>query len=159
MDEKTEAQIAVAYVGLKASETDHLYGTGITWVGKDDVQLVPASAWDKMKKHADVWREVTAAEQEQAVEEVPADIAYALSDAHSKALRAEEAVTAEIPQSEPKQETAAPTGKTAAALAKRFSRMDDDEVRAYVKAAGKSLHHKLTGDNLRSKALELLAED
>ena len=50
------ATVKVEYVGLKPSETDHLYGTGLTWQGLGDVQEVPAEAWAKMEKHTDVWR-------------------------------------------------------------------------------------------------------
>ncbi len=50
--------VLVEYVGAKDSETDHLYGTGIVWTGKGDVQEVPAANWSRMKKHVDVWREV-----------------------------------------------------------------------------------------------------
>jgi hypothetical protein len=49
--------VLVEYVGLKPAETDHLYGTGIEWTGKGDVQEVPAANWSKMRKHVDVWRE------------------------------------------------------------------------------------------------------
>lgn len=49
--------VKVEYVGLKDQETDHLYGTGIVWTGKGDVQEVPAAAWARMKVHVDVWRE------------------------------------------------------------------------------------------------------
>lgn len=54
-------KLKVEYVGLKDRETDHLYGTGITWVGKGDIHDVPADAWEGMKNHPDVWR--LAAEQ------------------------------------------------------------------------------------------------
>lgn len=47
--------LMVRYVGLKESETDCVAGTGITWTGKGDVQLVPPAAWEIMAKHADVW--------------------------------------------------------------------------------------------------------
>ncbi len=52
--------VMVEYVGLKPSETDHLYGTNITWTGQGDVKPVPSGAWQSMKKHNDVWREVVA---------------------------------------------------------------------------------------------------
>lgn len=48
--------VLVEYVGKKPEETDHLYGTNIVWQGYGDVQEVPASAWGRMRKHADVWR-------------------------------------------------------------------------------------------------------
>jgi hypothetical protein len=48
--------VKVEYVGLKPSETDHTYGTGLTWTGAGDVQDVPIDAWEKMAKHTDVWR-------------------------------------------------------------------------------------------------------
>ena len=48
--------LSIEYVGLKATETDHLYGTGVTWYGAGDVQEVPEAAWEKMAKHTDVWR-------------------------------------------------------------------------------------------------------
>lgn len=58
--------VQVEYVGLKDEETDHLYGTGITWTGKGDVHAVPASAWEGMSKHPDVWRLVGDGESTQA---------------------------------------------------------------------------------------------
>ena len=59
-------QVQVEYVGAKDQETDHLYGTGITWVGRGDVHTVPATAWDGMKKHPDVWRLVEEGETQPA---------------------------------------------------------------------------------------------
>lgn len=48
--------VRVEYVGLKPSETDHLYGTRITWTGLGDIQDVPVAAWEKMARHTDVWK-------------------------------------------------------------------------------------------------------
>lgn len=154
-----DTAVAVEYVGLKPSETDHLYGTGITWVGKGDVQNVPAAAWSRMRKHADVWREappapgptLASAEIPQMAGEVqiPVDIAYALSAEHSAALRAEEASV-----------TPEEMATAASDMAQKFAAMSDDEVRAYVKeATGTTLHHKLIGANLRVRALEALPKD
>jgi hypothetical protein len=51
--------LKVRYVGKKDQETDHLYGTGITWVGLGDVHEVPLTAWaGKMSRHPDVWEVV-----------------------------------------------------------------------------------------------------
>lgn len=50
------AKVKVEYVGLKPAETDHLYGTGITWVGLGDVHDVSAEAWEGMQNHPDVWK-------------------------------------------------------------------------------------------------------
>jgi len=47
--------ILVRYVGLKDSETDCVAGTGVTWIGKGDVQPVPDKAWAKLSQHPDVW--------------------------------------------------------------------------------------------------------
>jgi hypothetical protein len=47
--------VRVRYVGLKPSETDHLYGTDIVWNGAGDIKTVPTDAWAKMAKHVDVW--------------------------------------------------------------------------------------------------------
>lgn len=47
--------ILVRYVGLKDSETDCVAGTGVTWIGKGDVQPVPDKAWAKLSMHPDVW--------------------------------------------------------------------------------------------------------
>ena len=47
--------ILVRYVGLKNSETDCVAGTGVTWIGKGDVQPVPDKAWAKLSMHPDVW--------------------------------------------------------------------------------------------------------
>lgn len=52
-----EDTVRIEYVGLKDREVDHLYGTGIVWTGRGCVQSVPVDAWQKMKKHNDVWRE------------------------------------------------------------------------------------------------------
>jgi hypothetical protein len=49
--------VPVEYIGKKDFETDHLYGTGLTWIGQGNIQHVPEAAWAKMKKHDDVWRE------------------------------------------------------------------------------------------------------
>jgi hypothetical protein len=146
-------EIAVEYVGCKPSETDHLYGTGIVWVGKGDVQMVPAAAWSRMQKHKDVWCEAAPASanlsQMDSEVQIPVDIAYALSPEHSAALRAEEA-------SVPPEEMAT----AASDMAQKFAAMTDDEVRAYVKAAtGTTLHYRLIGANLRVRALEALPKD
>lgn len=45
----------IAYVGLKASRTDTVAGTGIVWDGAGDVQDVPDDAAAKLLKHPDVW--------------------------------------------------------------------------------------------------------
>lgn len=47
--------VSVAYVGLKESETDCFFGTGLTWEGKGSVHEVPIEAWKKMANHPDVW--------------------------------------------------------------------------------------------------------
>lgn len=54
-----EDTVRIEYVGLKDREVDHLYGTGIVWTGRGCVQSVPVDAWQKMKKHNDVWREAS----------------------------------------------------------------------------------------------------
>jgi hypothetical protein len=153
-----QALVAVEYCGLKDSEVDHLYGTNIVWVGKGDVQMVPAAAWEKMKKHEDVWREATPADgptlasaeiPQIADGELPVDIAYALGPEHLAALRAEEEAVGE-----------SDVRDAASDMAKKFAAMSDDEVRAYVKeAAGVTLHHKLIGANLRVKAMEAVSKD
>lgn len=143
--------VLVEYVGKKPAETDHLYGTGITWLGCGDVREVPAAAWVKMKVHADVWREAMPADKaapQLGEVNIPVDIAYAMSPEHSAALRAEEA---SVPP-----ETMA---EAASDVAQKLAKMTDEEVRAYVKAAtGTALHHKLIGANLRARALEALKD-
>lgn len=133
------------------------YGSGVIWDCKGDVQQVTVEAWARMKKHTDVWREAEAASSEipmMADDELPADIAYALSPEHSAALRAEE----EALESETAEES--DMREAASDIAQKFAAMTDDEVRAYVKeAAGVSLHHKLIGVNLRVKALEALSKE
>lgn len=50
------AKVKLRYVGLKPTEIDHLYGTGLVWVGNGDIKEVPVIAWNKgMKNHPDVW--------------------------------------------------------------------------------------------------------
>lgn len=56
--------VLVEYVGLKDREEDHLYGTGLVWIGKGDVQEVPVANWSRMRKHVDVWRLVNLAPAE-----------------------------------------------------------------------------------------------
>lgn len=55
-------QFLVRYVGLKPSRNDNVAGTGLTWHGQGDVQAVPAAAWDKLKRHPDVWELVPSSE-------------------------------------------------------------------------------------------------
>ena len=150
--------ILVEYVGKKASETDHLYGTGITWIGSGDVHEVPAGAWERMKVHADVWREAAKVESDSTPQpglkpaagdevQLQPDIAYAMSAQHSEALRREEA----------EQAAGGDVRDAASDLAQKLAKMDDDKVRAYVKAAGAgALHHKLMGSNLRARAIEAI---
>lgn len=110
--------VLVEYVGKKPREVDHLYGTGIVWLGGGDIQPVPIEAWERMRVHTDVWRAAQAREQ---AEEAPAD----------------------------EHKPPAPP----------LDLMSDIEVRDYVKqVVGKTLHHKLTGDNLRKRAVEVLQE-
>lgn len=48
--------IPIEYVGLKEEgETDHLYGTGITWAQRGDVRHVPEDKAALLLNHADVW--------------------------------------------------------------------------------------------------------
>lgn len=50
--------VAIEYVGKKeAGETDHLYGTGITWAAPGDVQDVPDDKAPLLLNHPDVWRD------------------------------------------------------------------------------------------------------
>jgi len=49
--------VPIRYVGKKPEETDHLYGTGLTWRGKHSVQQVPRDKAPLLLAHADVWRD------------------------------------------------------------------------------------------------------
>lgn len=49
------SNLSVRYVGLKPQRTDTIAGTGLTWYGHGDIQSVTAAAWDKLKRHSDVW--------------------------------------------------------------------------------------------------------
>lgn len=49
--------IRIGYCGCKPSETDHTYGTGLTWT-PGQVHDVPLETWARMAKHTDVWFEV-----------------------------------------------------------------------------------------------------
>ena len=129
----TNDPVAVEYVGLKDSEADHLYGTGLVWHGKGDVQLVPAATWGRMRKHTDVWRAVAA----QAVTSDGAIPSGKTADGNAPA--AEES-------------TKPPTGATLADL----DAMTDDEVRAFAKANNVQLHPKLGSEKLRPKVREAL---
>lgn len=148
--------IKVAYCGKKPSETDHTYGTGLTWL-PGDVHEVSPEKWALLKKHADVWCEYAPPAPE---EPMGIDIEYALSAEHSYALRMEEAAFAKAKKAAEVEAAIQKEEKTVEqSAAELFQKMTDEEVRAYVKAAGgKAPHHKLTGENLRTKALEALKE-
>lgn len=63
--------VPLRYVGKKASgETDHLYGTGITWDKPGDVKDVPADKAPLLLNHPDVWRDarVSAAKKTDPIE-------------------------------------------------------------------------------------------
>ena len=47
--------IVVEYVGPKPREVDNVAETGKVWIGKGDRHEVPASAWEIMKRHPDVF--------------------------------------------------------------------------------------------------------
>lgn len=55
---EAEAMVEAEYCGLKDRETDCVAGTGLTWVGVGSRHMVPASAWEVMRRHPDVWRKV-----------------------------------------------------------------------------------------------------
>lgn len=48
--------VRVEYIGKKDTRVDTVAGTGVVWYGTGDVQTVPAEAWPRMSRHADVWR-------------------------------------------------------------------------------------------------------
>ena len=58
---KSVPTIPIRYVGKKAEETDHLYGTGIAWTGKGDVQQVPIDKAPLLLAHEDVWEDARSA--------------------------------------------------------------------------------------------------
>lgn len=45
----------IAYIGLKASKTDNVAGTGLTWVAGQEHEVANLGACAKLLKHADVW--------------------------------------------------------------------------------------------------------
>jgi hypothetical protein len=47
--------IPIRYIGKKIEETDHLYGTGITWFGYGDVQPVPKYEAAFLLFHTDIF--------------------------------------------------------------------------------------------------------
>jgi hypothetical protein len=49
------SNLSVRYVGQKTQRADTVAGTGLTWYGHGDIQSVPLAAWDKLKRHPDVW--------------------------------------------------------------------------------------------------------
>lgn len=73
--------IAVQYIGRKEAYTDHLYGTGLSFV-KDQVRGLPAEIAGKFLRHGDMFKECGEAAIEQAVEpSEPDDTAKTLEDA------------------------------------------------------------------------------
>ena len=46
--------VGIKYVGKKEKHTDHLYGTGLTWV-LDQVHNVPDEIADRMAVHTDIY--------------------------------------------------------------------------------------------------------
>jgi len=47
--------LKVRYVGKKDRRADTVAGTGLVWEGHGDVQLATPQAWDKLRRHPDVW--------------------------------------------------------------------------------------------------------
>ena len=71
-----EIEIPIGYCGKKDSETDHLYGTNLTWT-PGDVHPVPLSIAVKLLKHEDVYYDARPDEGEDA----PGDLAAMAKDA------------------------------------------------------------------------------
>ena len=81
--------IVVEYVGPKPQEIDNVANTGKVWIGKGDRHEVPASAWEIMKRHPDVFALVGPAPKRGLAQ---ADNAEVLSlKAENEALKAENA--------------------------------------------------------------------
>ena len=45
----------ITYIGLKASKTDNVAGTGLTWLAGQEHEVASLEACSKLLKHADVW--------------------------------------------------------------------------------------------------------
>jgi hypothetical protein len=56
--------IPIRYVGKKPEETDHTYGTGLTWTQEDNVKDVPADKAALLLNHPDVWADARAAKEQ-----------------------------------------------------------------------------------------------
>ena len=134
--------LKVRYVGKKDSETDHLYGTGIVWIGAGDVQEVPADAWLKMAKHTDVW------------ELVESEAAQAPADGKGKGGLSDADTKKDGDVSDPA--LADENAKIAMTL-ENLDALTDAEVREFAKSLQVTLPPNLKGDNLRARVREALA--
>jgi len=45
----------ITYIGLKASKTDNVAGTGLTWAQGQSHEVASVDACAKLLRHADVW--------------------------------------------------------------------------------------------------------
>ena len=54
------AMVMVRLIADRSPHKDVIYGTNIQWAAPGDIKPVPATAWAKMKVHADVYEEVPA---------------------------------------------------------------------------------------------------
>jgi hypothetical protein len=122
------SNLSVRYVGQKTQRADTVAGTGLTWYGHGDIQSVPLAAWDKLKRHPDVWE---------------------LVDTTTEAPKTEGtlgAASAPAPDAEGKSEGQSADEQPAAASSTVPNWMtveDPAELRKIAKAMGVAVHHKV----------------
>lgn len=140
--------LTVEYVGPKPQEVDNVANTGFVWIGKGDRHDVPASAWDIMKRHPDVFALVG-----------PAPTSAGLADADSPeiiALRAENAQLKADLQTlrehiESLGKDSAPDSKPAEIPPKpeNWDALTAAELKTWAKTAGKKIDGRLSADAMR----------
>jgi hypothetical protein len=139
-------KVKVALVIDRASFEDANYGTGVVWAGQGDVQEVPADKWALMKKHADVWREVSLTLKEFA--------ANSTVIVHDKGADTVTVSQGDAVDSDPA--LAEANAKITATLAD-LDNMTDEAVREFAASLEVKPHHKKTGAALRDAVREALA--
>lgn len=74
INETTFGHVAVQYIGRRETWTDHLYGTGLSFV-REQVRTIPGNIARQFLKHPDVFREAPAEDGHGQVADVvePAD--------------------------------------------------------------------------------------
>lgn len=136
------------YVGPKPQEVDNVANTGLVWVGKGARHEVPASAWEIMKRHPDVWALVVPAPARAGLAEADTPELIALRAENAK-LKADLQTLREHIESLPKDDAAAQNERPADWLT-----MKPTELHAYAKSIGKQIDGRLKSADAIRAAIE-----